>query len=86
MVKTEVIVIGSGIAALKTALEVSKHKHVILITKSKIRHSNSYLAQGGIAAAISDRTKYPIIKKIRWRLVRVITRYMLWKFVEEAPW
>ncbi|MDF9760346.1 L-aspartate oxidase [Peribacillus simplex] len=63
MVKAGIIVIGSGIAALKTALEASKHKHVILITKSKIRHSNSYLAQGGIAAAISDRDRVSYHKK-----------------------
>lgn len=40
MVKADIIVIGSGIAALKTALEASEHKHVILITKSNIRHGN----------------------------------------------
>lgn len=77
MERTEVVVIGSGIAALKTALEVSKHKHVILITKSKIRHSNSYLAQGGIAAAISEQDEVSYHKKIRWQPVRNITRYML---------
>lgn len=85
MVKAGIIVIGSGIAALKTALEASKHKHVILITKSKIRHSNSYLAQGGIAAAISDRDRVSYHKKIRWRLVSVITRKRQWKYCRRGP-
>lgn len=63
MDRTEVIVIGSGIAALKTVLEASDHKHVILITKSELRHSNSYLAQGGIAAALSDQDGVSLHKK-----------------------
>ncbi|MCK1991690.1 L-aspartate oxidase [Peribacillus muralis] len=63
MVKAEVIVIGSGIAALKTAMEASEHKHVILITKSTLRHSNSYLAQGGIAAALSNQDGVSLHKK-----------------------
>ncbi|CAH0133363.1 L-aspartate oxidase [Peribacillus sp. Bi96] len=86
MVKAEIIVIGSGIAALKTALEASEHKHVILITKSNIRHSNSYLAQGGIAAAISDRDRVSLHKKDtlaagqRYNKVKAVE-----KLVEEAP-
>ncbi|WP_285765526.1 L-aspartate oxidase [Peribacillus sp. SI8-4] len=63
MVTTEVIVIGSGIAALTTALEASERKHVILITKSELRHSNSYLAQGGIAAALSSQDGVSLHKK-----------------------
>ena len=55
MEKLEVIIIGSGIAALQTAIEASKSKHVTLITKSKLRDSNSYLAQGGIAVAMSEQ-------------------------------
>lgn len=51
----EVAIIGSGVAALQTAIEVSKSKHVTLITKSKLRLSNSYLAQGGIAVALSEQ-------------------------------
>lgn len=46
------IVIGSGIAGLYSALELSKTGQVILITKSAITESNTYYAQGGIAAAI----------------------------------
>ncbi len=48
------LVIGSGIAGLYTALELSKSGPVILITKSILSESNTTYAQGGIAAAISN--------------------------------
>ncbi|NLW47585.1 MAG: L-aspartate oxidase [Firmicutes bacterium] len=48
------LVIGSGIAGLYTALELSKSGPVILITKSKLSESNTTYAQGGIAAAIGN--------------------------------
>ena len=47
-----VIVIGSGIAGLYSALELSKQNSVILITKSTLFESNTNYAQGGIAAAM----------------------------------
>jgi L-aspartate oxidase len=46
------IVIGSGIAGLYAALELSKNGRVILITKASLTQSNTFYAQGGIAAAI----------------------------------
>ena len=46
------LVIGSGIAGLYTALELSQAGPVILITKSTLMESNTTYAQGGIAAAI----------------------------------
>ena len=50
--KADVIIIGSGIAALTAADLLSKHKNVIIFTKSEAEDSNSYYAQGGIAAAV----------------------------------
>jgi L-aspartate oxidase len=55
MTHDEVVIIGSGIAALQLAIKLSKGKNVRLLTKSKMTISNSYLAQGGIAAAISPK-------------------------------
>ncbi|MBB6445891.1 L-aspartate oxidase [Bacillus benzoevorans] len=49
-----VIIIGSGIAALQLAKKLSRNLHVIVFTKSTLTVSNSYLAQGGIAVALSD--------------------------------
>lgn len=53
-IKTDVIVIGSGIAGLFTAIQASKDRHVIMITKKALLESNTRYAQGGIAAVISD--------------------------------
>jgi L-aspartate oxidase len=52
MVDNDVVIIGSGIAALQLATLLDKDLNVRIITKDKIRTANSYLAQGGIAAAI----------------------------------
>jgi L-aspartate oxidase len=52
MTNDDVVIIGSGVAALQLSVQLSKGKNVRLLTKSKMIVSNSYLAQGGIAAAI----------------------------------
>ena len=44
------LVIGSGLAGLYTAYKASELGSVMLVTKKGIRVSNSYNAQGGIAA------------------------------------
>ncbi|MDD3869887.1 MAG: FAD-binding protein, partial [Candidatus Cloacimonetes bacterium] len=46
------LVIGSGIAGLVYALQVSKYGKVAVVTKSSINDCNTDHAQGGIAAAI----------------------------------
>ncbi|OIJ11853.1 L-aspartate oxidase [Anaerobacillus arseniciselenatis] len=51
--KTEVVIIGSGLAGLMTADYLCDQKNVMLITKSELNNSNSMLAQGGIAAAVT---------------------------------
>jgi L-aspartate oxidase len=48
----DVLIIGSGLAALQLAGQLSHEKNVRILTKSRIRSANSYLAQGGVAAAI----------------------------------
>ncbi|MBN9655569.1 L-aspartate oxidase [Halobacillus sp. GSS1] len=55
MIRTaDIIIIGSGVAALQLARQLPADKNVIIITKSSLGHGNSRLAQGGIAAAIGD--------------------------------
>lgn len=48
--KTDYLIIGSGIAGLSFALKAAKHGRVILITKGNEDESNTKYAQGGIAA------------------------------------
>lgn len=52
MTHDDVLIIGSGVAALQLAASISQDLNVRILTKSKVRNANSYLAQGGIAAAI----------------------------------
>src|SRR5690606_4226005 len=54
VVKTDVIVIGAGIAGLFTALKLSEQHHVVLVTKKSLLDSNARYAQGGIAAVIAE--------------------------------
>lgn len=48
----DVIIIGSGIAALTVAERIAIDKNVIIFTKATKQASNSFHAQGGIAAAV----------------------------------
>ena len=50
--KPVVVVVGSGIAGLIAALELSKAFDVTLVTKAELSESNTRWAQGGIAAAM----------------------------------
>lgn len=52
-IKTEVLIIGSGIAGLFTALKVSDFAEVVLVTKKDKSESNTNYAQGGIASVIN---------------------------------
>ncbi|EAF5858653.1 L-aspartate oxidase [Listeria monocytogenes] len=53
MTKERVIIIGSGIAGCTAALRLMQDYDVTIITKGLKEESNSMLAQGGIAAAVS---------------------------------
>lgn len=50
---TDVLVIGAGVAGLRAALAACEHGDVIVAAKSDLQQSNTYWAQGGIAAALT---------------------------------
>ena len=54
---TDYIVVGSGIAGLRAALDLAPAGRVTIFTKAEITESNSMYAQGGIAAAIGENDK-----------------------------
>lgn len=45
----DVIIVGTGLAGIFCSLNLSSHLKVLVITKQKIKDSNSFLAQGGIS-------------------------------------
>jgi L-aspartate oxidase len=54
MTNDDVLIIGSGVAALQLAVQLNQDINVRILTKEKLRTANSYLAQGGIAAALGE--------------------------------
>ncbi len=56
--KTDVLVIGSGIAGLFAALRISEYADVVLVTKKSKAESNTNYAQGGIASVIDPNDSF----------------------------
>jgi L-aspartate oxidase len=50
----DVVIIGTGIAGMYTALNIDKRLKVAMITKKTMQISNTAMAQGGIAAPIGN--------------------------------
>lgn len=53
-IKTDFLVIGGGIAGLRASVELASDGSVIVLTKEGPKDSNTEVAQGGIAVALSD--------------------------------
>jgi L-aspartate oxidase len=49
------LVVGSGIAGLSSALSFSSDQRVLVVSKGELEGSNTYHAQGGIAAVLDER-------------------------------
>jgi len=48
------IVLGSGVAGLRAAIELARDGRVAVLTKDRLDESNTEYAQGGVAVAMSD--------------------------------
>lgn len=46
--KTDVVIVGTGVGGLFSALNLPREKQIVMITKSDLESSDSFLAQGGI--------------------------------------
>ncbi|KZE67415.1 hypothetical protein AWM68_19420 [Fictibacillus phosphorivorans] len=57
-IDADVLIVGGGIAGLIAAEYLSSYKNVIVITKFSAEKSNSFLAQGGISAAIDKEDSW----------------------------
>ena len=47
-INTDVVIVGTGVAGLFSALNLPVEKKIVMITKSDVESSDSFLAQGGI--------------------------------------
>jgi L-aspartate oxidase len=56
--RPDFLIIGSGIAGLRAAVELADAGTVLILTKAEPREGNTGYAQGGIAAAV-DRDDSP---------------------------
>ena len=57
MIKTDVVIVGCGVAGLYCALNLPKDKRIVIVTKNSASKSDSFLAQGGICV-LRDENDY----------------------------
>jgi L-aspartate oxidase len=58
--QTDFIVIGSGVAGLRAAIELSTAGRVLILAKREVTESATHYAQGGVAVALSDEDEIGI--------------------------
>ncbi|MCG6143540.1 L-aspartate oxidase [Leptospira bandrabouensis] len=57
-IKTDFLIIGSGVSGLFTALKLAPLGSVVVVTKKADYESNTNYAQGGIASVFDDKDKF----------------------------
>ncbi|MDR1244097.1 MAG: L-aspartate oxidase [Endomicrobium sp.] len=86
MIKSDYLIIGSGIAGLSLALKAAQNSTVSLITKKKLFDSSTGKAQGGIACVMDKHDSFK--EHIQDTLVSgagLCNKNMVKKMVSEAP-
>lgn len=56
--KTDILIIGSGLAGLALALKVAHLGKVTILSKEEVSQTNTAMAQGGIAAVMSEEDSF----------------------------
>lgn len=82
----DVLIVGGGIAGLYSALMLPKDLNIIILSKNTMTHSNSFYAQGGIAAPIDKNNDSPA-KHFEDTMIcgkNVCDTEALWTMVKEA--
>lgn len=52
--KTDIVIVGTGVSGLYCALNLPRDKQIIMVTKDDVDRSDSFLAQGGICVMKSN--------------------------------
>lgn len=86
VIDKDVIIIGSGIAGVYTALEIPESLKIGIITKETLDISNSVLAQGGIAVSLDEKNDSPALhfKDTLFAGAGLCDQKSVWVLVEEA--
>jgi L-aspartate oxidase len=86
IIDKDVVIIGSGIAGVYTALEIPESYQVGIITKETLNISNSVLAQGGIAVSLDEKNDSPTLhfKDTLFAGAGLCDEQSVWVLVEEA--
>ena len=58
-IRTDVVIVGTGVSGLFSALNLPRDRKIVMITKSDAESSDSFLAQGGICV-MRDEADYDI--------------------------
>lgn len=81
----DVIIIGSGIAGVYTALETSQEYDIAILTKETLDISNSVLAQGGIAVSLDKKDSPELhLKDTLYAGAGLCNEETVWVLVNEA--
>lgn len=86
VIEKDIVIIGSGIAGVYTALEIPERSQVGIITKETLDISNSVLAQGGIAVSLDEQNDSPQLhfKDTLFAGAGLNDEKSVWVLVEEA--
>ncbi len=59
-IRTDFLIIGSGVAGLRAAIELAGKGEITVVTKDIMKESSTEYAQGGVAVALSDEDEVGI--------------------------